>query len=525
MKKKLSLLLGIVMLLSPLVGCNSGQSPSTASTAANGGTPTTSGGIATTAAAGSTPRKDLVVGTTQKLANPMNPFSRIIDNNFMIYDTLFRFDYNTFELKPWLAESYTPSNDGSKWTVKLREDVYFVDGENMTSADVVYSMELAMTGLLAYSFLPDASAAAVDTYTVEFDFTAFDVATPANVASLPVISSKSHKNLGADGFETSDLMGSGPMKLQNYDSATGLTTLAINDTHWGTPSNFETITIRHIPDPSTILIALEKGEIDFASLDPSAIATAKNSPNLELFYAQPFLFNFLFFNVTVPPFNQKEFRQAIGYALDRESIAMVADYKDNYIIESAYYSETYGPRPDGLRAYDYNPDAARELLAGLNLTLPIDLGSISIMGEQKVLAEMVQQNLADVGITIHLDMVEQSIYLEKIFNGDYTMGLFTRMDFISSARACIYQNFHSSGIELMLNLNFYANDELDGYLDIVNSNTDDYYPAMQDAMIHVTEEGLYAIMYINGRVYAHQKGLNIDTMNYHDRYFYTFYWK
>src|ERR1043165_5871041 len=89
------------------------------------------------------------------------------------YDALLRWVDNPPKMIPWLAESYTSSEDGKTWTFKLRKGVKFHDGSEMTADDVLYSIErmLATKKGASSLFLPiidPGSTKAPDKYTVVF---------------------------------------------------------------------------------------------------------------------------------------------------------------------------------------------------------------------------------------------------------------------------------------------------------------------------------------------------------------------
>src|SRR4029079_8645795 len=90
-----------------------------------------------------------------------------------IYDGLMRWQKNPAVLEPWVAESYTISPDGLKYTFKMRKGVKFHDGTEVKAADVVYSLDRILAvgkgAASLFKTMVDAGAAkAVDDYTVEF---------------------------------------------------------------------------------------------------------------------------------------------------------------------------------------------------------------------------------------------------------------------------------------------------------------------------------------------------------------------
>ncbi len=148
-----------------------------------------------------------------------------------LYDSLMRWLDNPPKIEPWLAESFTVSEDGRRYTFRLRRGAKFHDGSDLTAADVVYSMEriLAVNKPVTALFTPlmdPGSTKALDSHTVEFNLKAPSAIFIATLHDLYVVNSalvKRNERNGDWGQEwlSRNEAGSGSYVLQRFDPARG----------------------------------------------------------------------------------------------------------------------------------------------------------------------------------------------------------------------------------------------------------------------------------------------------------------
>ena len=168
------------------------------------------------------------------------------------------------------------------------------------------------------------------------------------------------------------------------------------------PGGYEEIHIFPIEDPSTAELGFEAGDLDYTWTSVSSIPRLKeNPPAGAVVLEKPSLaYVWLGINQDVAPFDNPNIRRAIQYAIDREAVVDAA-----YFGAAATSTGIIAPGLPGHREanlYSYDPDKARELLEAegatdLNVTL-----DILNQSERLTAAQVVQANLADVGITCEI---------------------------------------------------------------------------------------------------------------------------
>lgn len=193
-----------------------------------------------------------------------------------LYGTLTEFDAD-LNVVPGLAESWEASEDGLTVTFKLREGVTFADGSTFGSEDVKFSLEaIQAEATAAVSRTSLASVAAIeapDEQTVVLTLTAPDAALPANLAVINMAM------LSSDDTEAelnTTPNGTGPFVLEDRKASQSLT-LAKNDAYWGDAAKLDTVEFRVIPDESSIVSAMQSGNVQLAVFDDPLVAQTAES--------------------------------------------------------------------------------------------------------------------------------------------------------------------------------------------------------------------------------------------------------
>src|SRR5690606_23971809 len=166
------------------------------------------------------------------------------------------------------------------------------------------------------------------------------------------------------------------------------------------------------PDNAARLIALKSGEIDIMDgLNPDDAAGVESDENLILFERAENNFGYVGFNTQKEPFDNKELRQAISYAIDRNAIAE-ALYAGYAVPAKNPLPPSYMGYNDDVEPYAYDPEKAKELLAeaGYPDGLEIDLWTMPVarpyMPDPETVALIIQGNLADIGVTANIHREE-----------------------------------------------------------------------------------------------------------------------
>jgi peptide/nickel transport system substrate-binding protein len=340
----------------------------------------------------------------------------------LIYEPLVNLDAD-LNIVPALAESWEFSEDATTLTVNLRSGVTFHDGSDLTSADVKASFERILneeTGAAARAnFTSIESIDTPDDLTVVFNLNTADVPLLAAMASVnaAIVSEEAV----ASGDFTSGAIGTGPFILDNW-TPEETTTLSANADWWGEGPFVDGIDIRIIPDESSILAALRAGEIDFAILNDPLIATLLiDDQTVTLNRAPSIAYHVFQLNPSRAPMDKLEVRQAMSCAIDRQEVLDTA---------SLGYGEVTGPLTipafklplEEYACYEKDLDRARELLAAAGEEDGFTIQVIAANAEPPTAlseAQNIQAQLAEIGITVEIEPLELSVYVDRWLAGDF----------------------------------------------------------------------------------------------------------
>jgi len=355
-----------------------------------------------------------------------------------IYESLLTYDHELNPM-PGLAKSWEVSEDGKTYTFHLEEGVTWHDGEPFTAEDVVFSTSefLMETHPRARAnFSRAESITALDEHTVEFKlkepFPAFLLA--FEVSSAPMMPAHIYK--GTD-YHNNPMnktpIGTGPFKFKEWVKGSHIH-LVRNDAYWqeGKPY-LDEIYFKVIPDAASRAVALESGSIQqsqYNAIEPFDVKRLTSLPHLELElkgyeFVAPMAW--IEMNHRVEPFNDKRFRQAIMYALDREFIRDRIWFGLGRVPTGPINRATkfYEPK---VKKYRYDPEKAAALLDEMGLKpdgngvrttvkfLPMPYGETWTR-----LAEYIKQSLGKVGIKVVLESSDVAGWVQRVSNWDYEM--------------------------------------------------------------------------------------------------------
>jgi peptide/nickel transport system substrate-binding protein len=386
---------------------------------------------------------------TIKTSDPQrafDPTASIVDRG--IYDTLFTYKGGDLAHPiPLLVKSWKASKDAKTYNIQLKQNVHFANGAPLTSADVVFSLRrlVNLKGNPAF-LLGGVTAKTAGRYGLVLYSATPNTALPAILAnpSTGILNSKlviAHGgNAGATAAKTdkaeswlnssaSKGAGSGPYVLSSF-STTSQVTLTPNTSYWGSKKPaFSSVVLRNMVAP-TQLINIQRGKHEIAiDLSSDQAKTLQGKKNLKV-SLQPSTWVFWLFANDNPQLSSitsnKQFQQAVRYALDYKSILSVAGpgaIQAPGIIPSMFL----GSLPQSEKVKQDLAKAKSALnasgAAGQEVTLeyPSDL---TINGVPfTTLAQKVQANLNAAGFNITLSGAPTSTWLTKYRDGKMAFGL------------------------------------------------------------------------------------------------------
>lgn len=429
-------------------------------------------------------------------------------NNVLESPTFYDDDLN---LTPWLAESWEQSEDGLTWTLSLREGVMFSNGREMTAEDVVWNFERLTdpetgSGNAGNVGGADATFAAVDTYTVE-------ITTPDPIGILPQLMglNKSTGIMAPESVEEDGTVrvpiGTGPFQISEIEGTTRIL-LTKNENYWqeGLPY-LDAVEIVPIPDDTVRETALRGGEVDWVlAIAPQSFETLQADEDLTVATAPQLSYDYMGINLTREPFDDVRVRQAIAYAINRDELCAAGFFGLCEPVQgpvgtgSPWYFD-YAP-------YDQDVERARELLAEAGYPDGFELELLPTVqyGETVRAAQVLQQQLAEVGIEASINAPEWSEWLELEGNFMYDIYI-CNWNGLIDADAYYYLQ-HTT--DKVFNFTGYSNPEFDELMEAgrATSDFDERYEIYQQANQILVDDAPYVYMYNKQEIRAYQDYVN-----------------
>ena len=360
-------------------------------------------------------------------------------------------------MAPSLAESWTATPDGLVYEFVLRKGVRFHNGEPVTAEDVKFSFE-RYRGTAASTYKARVAAVeVVDPQRVRFrfkqpwpDFMTF-YGTPATGAGW-IVPKRYMEKVGDDGFKKAPV-GTGPYKFVSFSPGVELV-LEANEQYWRKAPSVKRLVFKAVPDESTRLAMLKRGEADVVYSIRGALAEElRRTPGLTLKpNYPPGTFWLAFVDQWDPksPWHDRRVRLAVNHAIDRNAINQAETLGLSRITGSLipHTFDFYWPAP--LSAFD--PRKTRQLLAEAGYPNGFDAGDYYCDVSYANLGEAVVNDLKAVGIRAQLRPLERAAffaqYREKKFRNivQSASGAFgnaaTRLEaFVAAGGAYVYGSY------------------------------------------------------------------------------------
>jgi peptide/nickel transport system substrate-binding protein len=286
----------------------------------------------------------------------------------LMFNSLVKKDAN-FDYVPELASKIDASADGLSYTFTLHDGVTFHDGRPFTSADAKYTLDtvLASTFAKAASFFEGSGAnrtsyiksvEAPDSHTLIIRLNKKWTGLLPNLVPIAIIPRDSYAS------QKTHPLGTGPFKFKSYDSLQQIVEMEANAAYWDGPPHVPALRVRVISDANAMQAELRAGRVDIAplptSLSPDAVRSLGQDANLKVDQFPGSNLNHLTFNTKEPPLDNPKVRQAIAYAIDRESIIRDLLLGQGRIAHSILPEESWAYVPG--QTYSFDPAKANQLL-------------------------------------------------------------------------------------------------------------------------------------------------------------------
>lgn len=402
--------------------------------------------------------KELVVGIAQDLDESLDPHKMVAAGTkevmFNVFEGLVK-PTSTGDLIPAIAEKYTVSEDRMTYTFTLRDGVKFHNGQPVEMQDVVYSIERCADDSEGEPLVPALSAVRSmetpdeKTLNITLDQPNSEFLSYLTLAIVPA---------DYDQQETAPV-GTGPFK---YVSRTAQDSIILEkfDEYWGTPAQMNQVTYKIIENADSILMSLQSGAVDlFAHLTTTQVAQLGEDFQVE--EGTMNLVQAMYLNNAVAPFDDIRVRQALCYAVDKDAVIDMAFDGYGSPIGSSMYP-AFGKYFDESLTdyYPHDVEKAKALLAdagypnGFEMTITVPSNYKPHMDT----AEVLVQQLAEIGVTATIEAVEWQSWVKDAYTGRQFQSTVVGVDASNMTARALLERFTSTYGSNFIN---YNNEEYD----------------------------------------------------------------
>ncbi len=335
-----------------------------------------------------------------------------------IYDKLLDIEPpDLTKVVPEVAESWNYSDDGTLWTFKIRQGIKFANGDPLDAKAVEYSLRRVLilsktpAWLLQQFIAKPEDIVATDEYTVtiklkervapDLFLSVLAFTTSAIVNPREAEAHASGNDMGS-GWLTDHSAGSGPYILERWDRNSQIV-LKANPNYWRGKPSIDTIIIKHVPEPATQMLLIQKGDVDIAmGLTIDQIQQLRDVKGVRVIEYPVLQLAYIGMNVNNKYLSDERVRTAIKYAIDYDGIIR------DILRGGAMKVQTIIPYPllgfNPATPYYRDINKAKQLLAeaGYPSGFEIELAYPAGSHPQEEIAQKIQRDLADVGIKVTL---------------------------------------------------------------------------------------------------------------------------
>ncbi len=520
LRKLIALALVTVMVFGLFAGCSKTETDTTASG---------SGDDTTTGENTGNRRTDIVIAKASDVVNPDPHEQNDTSSNAairMMYNSLLVRDPVTGEIGPALAEEWEVIDD-TTYKFKIREGVKFHDGSEMTLEDVKWSLDRARNAARVKQFVEAISEVEIseEDHSVIVK-TAYPYAPMlGNLAGTQIsILSKAHcEKLEAEGKKYQDApLGTGPMKYKSWVPNNEFIVERFDD-YWGEKAVATTVTFKVILEEASRTIALQAGDVDMIDAVPAVdIDRVLEDENFTTVTQPSPSITYVSWNMTKEPYDNVKVRQALSYATNKQDIIDVV-VEGKAIPINTIYSPLVDAYDETLDLYPYDLEKAKQMLteAGYpdGFTAKVSLNS----DERSRIAQTLQSQWADLGVTLDIDLMEWGAYLDHISRKDHEMFIFGWSASYDPEVTC-RSLFHTDSGGPTGNRAWYSNSEVDKLIDDASQVLDweKREPMYKEIQRMVMEDAVMIPIYSKDTVVAMNKNLKGITVSPVDSHIYVY---
>jgi peptide/nickel transport system substrate-binding protein len=442
-----------------------------------------------------------------KTMDPSGQFgSHEINVQSQIFDALAAIDPQLSQL-PWLATGWTMQTP-TTWQVKLRTGVKFTNGDPFTADDAVASFK--------YLTRADAAAAAnfqgwstvekVDDSTLKITTKAPDIRFFGELTTFYMLPAKI---LSSNPASLADKpIGTGPYTLTEWVKGERIV-MDANPNYWKGRPKIDKLTWKGVPEASARVAALQAGQADLiVTVPPESIDIINGGANTRVDTAHSLRNITLIYDARTKPFNDVRVRQALNYAVDKESIIKNILGGRGAIQATPSYEKTPNHNAD-VKPYPYDPQKAKDLLAAAGYPNGFTIEFHHPTGrwiKDVEVAQAISGMLAKVGVQTTLSTGEYTTFFNT-----FAAGSFKGMTMIGTLNQYdadqVFQLFLYSKGRWAQSVG--GDSKLDGMYEAQNAELDPTKRAqiLHDMEAYVHDQAYWLFLYFQDDSYASNKKL------------------
>ena len=347
-------------------------------------------------------------------------------------------------LKPWLAQRWEVSKDAKTYTFFLREDVVFSDGTPFDATAVKQNIDAVLSNFKRHAWLELVNqidkSEVVDTHTYRLTLkNAYYPALEELALTRPFrfLSPKCFQE-GETKGGVSCLAGTGPWVLSEH-RRNQFAHFSTNPTYWGEKPAIDAVRWRVMPDHQSILLALQKGEIDLLfgadgdMVDLDSFAALERQGKYRTLMSQPIASRAVLINTNQPITSNPNVRQALQYAINKEAIAK-GIFNGSEVVAHTLFSPATPYANVELPSYMYDPAKANALLEKAGWTkgndgirikeskrLSLEISFNAQNAQERTISEFIQSNLKAVGVELRIVGEEKQSFLDRQQSGNFDL--------------------------------------------------------------------------------------------------------
>lgn len=422
MKKKLvSILLCMAMAVTMAVGCGSKSDDA---------------GSADNAVAGGEDAASLIMPVSATVTSLNGLLETMAEGTFQLapfYDELYYVDQD--ETRYYLAESCEVSEDGLTYTMKLKDNLKWHDGEQITADDVIFTFDCIAntdngTGFTNVLFIGDGKVEAekVDDLTVKFTLpeasaSYFEVL--GQLILIPEHAFDGNTDIKSAEANLTDI-GSGPYKLVEFKDGESLALEKFED-YYGDAPQIDNVVFRVISDPSAQEVAFKNGEINYLTVSSDASATEmKGTDGVVLHELAEGRVKYLAWNKYCSTWDNRDAVKAVFLALDQEEIVKGAYGESMGVPANTIFSSQNLFHDDDMKGYEQDLDTAKQLAASSGLAgKTIKLHYNKDRSYMEATALLIQEQLKAIDVTVEVEPIDANGFFDVVFTDqdDYELYL------------------------------------------------------------------------------------------------------